>query len=207
VNQTVQESPGRDDDGVSAKAASVFQDDPGQSSVIQNEIDDFALPQMEIRSRFERAPHLRAITHAVRLRAWRLNRRPARAVEQTKLDTGSIDDATHNAAERVDLADEMSFRNAANGRIAGHLTDEVKVQSNQAGLRAESRRGRRCLAASMAGANHDYIKCLVKRHDYFPIQNVANISDSISSVVVAPGTFLTGLIHTGRRTYSGGRAG
>jgi hypothetical protein len=186
MNEPIQKSSGRDHNGVRSKTATIFQHDPSESSLIEHKIDDFSLPQMEIRGRFKRAPHLGAIAHAIRLCPWGLNRRPPRAVEQTKLDSSAVDDATHDAAERVNLADEMTFRDPANRRIARHLADEVEVQSDQPGFRAESRRGRRRLTTRMAGADHDYIECFVKRHDYLPIQNVENISDSISSVVVSP---------------------
>ena len=141
---------------------------------------------MKIRGGFKRAPHLGAIAHAIGLRSRRLNRRTTRSIEQPKLNAGAINDAAHDAAERVNLAHEMAFRNSANRRIARHLTDQIEIQRNQTGFRAESRRGRRRLAARVAGADHNYIKYFIKRHDYFPIQNVANISDSISSVVVSP---------------------
>src|ERR1041384_3829319 len=80
----------------------------------------------------------------------------------------------------------MPFRNSTNRRVARHLADEIKIQRDQSGFSAETSCGRRGLTTSMAGANHDYIEDLIKRHIYFPIQNVANISDSISSVVVSP---------------------
>src|SRR6185436_6101807 len=80
----------------------------------------------------------------------------------------------------------MSFRNSTDSGIAGHPTDEIEIQRDQSSFCAQSSCGRRGLTTSMAGADHDYIEDLVKRHNYFPIQNVANISDSISSVVVSP---------------------
>src|SRR6185369_11068532 len=186
MNEPIQKSSGRDHNGVRSKTATIFQHDASESSLIEHKIDDFSLPQMEIRGRFKRAPHLGAIAHAIRLGSWRLNRRAARSIEQSKLNASTIDDAAHDAAERVDLAHEMSLRNSTNRGIARHLTDEIEIQRNQACFSAESRRGRRRLAARMASANHDYIECLIKRHFYFPMQNVANISDSISSVVVSP---------------------
>src|SRR5262249_58305114 len=80
----------------------------------------------------------------------------------------------------------------ANRRVARHLPDKIEINRDQPRLSAKPRRSRRRLAASMARPNHDHIESLVKRHRllldpaYFPIQNVANISDRISSVVVSP---------------------
>src|SRR6185369_9559977 len=120
-------SPRRHDDSIRAKTASVFQYHTNQTPVIDHEIDDFPLPQMKIRRSLERAAHLRSIAHTIRLRSRRLNRRSTRAVEQPKLNSGAIDNAAHDAAERVDLAHKMSLSDSANRGIARHLADEVEI--------------------------------------------------------------------------------
>jgi hypothetical protein len=47
--------------------------------------------------------------------------------EETELDAAGVGDLAHDAAEGVDLADEMALGDAADGGIAGHLRDQVKV--------------------------------------------------------------------------------
>ena len=86
-------------------------DDPGNS----------ALP-------FERASHPRAVDRLVRLRPRRPDRRAAAPVQQLELDRRGIDREAHQSAERIDLADEMSFRRAANRGIARHVRHGVERQ-------------------------------------------------------------------------------
>jgi hypothetical protein len=118
---------------------------------------------MKVGCGFKRPPHFGPISHAVGLCPRGLNGRSARAIQQTKLNAGAIDDASHNAAERIDLSNEMPFRDSTNRGVTRHLTDEIEIQCDQSGLSAETSRGRRGLATSMAGANHDYIEDLIER--------------------------------------------
>src|SRR5215217_2944670 len=113
---------------------------------------------MKIRSRFERSSHLAAVSHAISLRSWRLDRRPARTIEQSKLYSSPVNHTAHNAAQRVDFSYEVTFRDATNGWIARHLTDEIEIQRDQAGFRAESSRRRGSFAAGVPGADYDYIE-------------------------------------------------
>jgi hypothetical protein len=48
MNQSIQESPGRNHDSRRTETPSIFQHDPGQSSVIEHEVNDFPLSQMKI---------------------------------------------------------------------------------------------------------------------------------------------------------------
>ena len=75
----------------------------------------------------------------------------ARTIEQPELNSSAVDNATHDAAERVDFSDQMSFRNSPDRGIARHLPDEIEVQRNQTSLGAEASCGRRGLAACVAG--------------------------------------------------------
>ncbi len=95
----------------------------------------------------------RAVDLLVRLRARRPDRRTAAAIEQLELNAGRVDRAAHQAAERVDLADEMPLRRAADRRVARHVRDGVARQRAEADARAEPRRRVRRLAARVAGAD------------------------------------------------------
>jgi hypothetical protein len=164
MNQAIQKRSGGDHDRLRSKLSPVFEHDTRKLSMVDHKIDDFPLPQVQIGSGFERTAHLGAVSHPIRLRSWRLDRRSARTIEQSKLNSGAIDDAAHNSAERIDLPHQVSFRDSTNSGIAGHLTDEIQVQRNQSGFGAETCSGRRRLTAGMAGADHDYIEYLIKRH-------------------------------------------
>jgi hypothetical protein len=183
---SVEKCTGSDDYRLRSKAATILEHHSGQLSVIEHEVDDFSLSQMKIAGCFERPAHLASISHAVRLRSRRLHGRATRAIKQTKLNSRAIDNSTHDAAKRVYLSHEMALGDSADRGITRHLPDEIEIQSDQPCLGAEARRSRCGFTAGMARANHDYIENLIKRHHYFPIQNVAKISDKISSVVVSP---------------------
>jgi len=74
-----------------------------------------------------------------------------------------IGDPAHQAVERIDLADEMSLAQPADGGIAGHGADGVEPVRDERGFRAHARgRGRR-LTAGMAAANDNHIEAAVHR--------------------------------------------
>ena len=58
----------------------------------------------------------RRIRALVGLRARRPDRRPATSIEQLELNAGRVDRSAHQAAERVDLANEMALRRPADRR-------------------------------------------------------------------------------------------
>jgi hypothetical protein len=72
---------------------------------------------MQVRCRLENSTHLGSVKTSIRLRTRRLDSRPARSVQKTKLNPGSVDDTTHDAAESVDLADDVSLSDPTYGRI------------------------------------------------------------------------------------------
>ena len=86
----------------------------------------------------------------------------ARSVEQAKLDADGVGDLSHDAAEGVDFADEMSFGDAADGGIAGHLRDQIDIERVERGLQAHARGGHGGFASGVAGADHDYVEMFVK---------------------------------------------
>ena len=49
----------------------------------------------------------------------------AAAIEQLELNPGGVDRAAHQPAQRIDFANQVPFRRAANRRIAGHVRDGV----------------------------------------------------------------------------------
>src|SRR5688572_8630111 len=121
---------------------------------------------MEIWRCLEYPPHLGAVESPIRLCPRRLNCRPARAIEQAKLDAGPVDDSAHDTAERIYLSNNMAFSDPADRRIARHLPDKVKIDRYQRRLCAKPRRGRCRLAPCVAGTDYNYIKAFVKHFNY-----------------------------------------
>jgi hypothetical protein len=94
---------------------------------------------MKIGSGFQSPAHFAPVSQTVRLGAWRLHRRTSGTIQQAKLNAGAIDHAAHNSAKRINLAYEVAFRNPADRRVAGHLTDEIQVKCNQSGFSTQTR--------------------------------------------------------------------
>src|SRR5205085_858478 len=61
----------------------------------------------------------------------------------------------HDAAEGVNFPDQMAFCNSTEGRIAGHLRDQVNIQRVKRSLQAHARAGDGRLAAGMS-CSDDY---------------------------------------------------
>ena len=79
----------------------------------------------------ERVRNPRGVAPLVRLCPRRPHGRPAAPVEQLELNAGGVDRARHQAAKRVDLADQMSLGRSANCRIARHERNRVAGQGAQ----------------------------------------------------------------------------
>ena len=112
----------------------------------------------EVRQRGERVAYPPAVLPLVRLRARRPHRRTAAAIEQLELDAGRVDRAAHQAAERIDFADEMPLRRAADRRIAGHERHRLGRERAQPNPASHTSRRPRGLDTRMAGADHDDVK-------------------------------------------------
>src|SRR5438309_2038321 len=96
----------------------------------------------------------------------------------------------------------MAFGNAANSGIAGHLGNQIKIESNNGGFGAEHGGSVRGFAARMSSTNDNYIKLFVEArhvynpkfkleaiaedHPYFPMQKVEKIWLIISAMSVSP---------------------
>ena len=119
---------------------------------------------MEAGLGFEHLAHLDAIELLVALRAGAPDGGAARGIQQAKLDADGIGDFAHDAAERIDFADEVALGHAADGRIAAHLRDEVHVHGDERGFQAHARRGHGCFAAGVTGAHDDHVVLFGERH-------------------------------------------
>src|ERR1051326_160370 len=108
--------------------------------------------------------HLDAVQRPISLRPGRSNRGTTGSIQQPKLDARAINNPAHYAAERINLADQMTLADTANCGIAGHLSDEIEIESEQCRVRADSGGGSCGFTSSVATANHDHIECLVKNH-------------------------------------------
>ena len=96
------------------------------------------------------------------------------SVEHAELDGGGIGNEPHLSAQGIYLAHNLSFGNAANGRIARHLGNLVHVHGHQTGAGPHVSRGRSRLASGVSTANHYYI--VVQCHSLWVIFSVRGCS-------------------------------
>jgi hypothetical protein len=70
----------------------------------------------------------------------------------------SVDCAAHQSAQRIDFADQMPLRRAANRRIARHVRHGFSTERADADATTQACRGPGRLDAGMAAADYDDIK-------------------------------------------------
>ena len=159
MDEAAQKCARRNHDGAGADRPAVFQNYPGAAAVsADGQIAGRALDDLKARLLGQDSLHCRAIQLAVGLGARAADRRTLAAVQHAKLDAGPVDRPRHDAVQRIDLAHQMAFRQAADRRVARHDADGLAIVGEQHGPRAGARCRRRCLAAGMAAANHDDIR-------------------------------------------------
>ena len=113
---------------------------------------------------FEHFAHFDAVELLVALGARAPDGGAARGVEQPELDADGVGHLAHDAAERVDFADQMALGHAADSGVAAHLRDEVQVHGDEGGLEAHARRSHGCLASGVSRAHHGDVVLFHKSH-------------------------------------------
>ncbi len=163
VDAAAQEGASREHHGTRAPGAAVRGLDARHARALEQEPAHHALGQLEGREAFEQLSHGSAVQCAVALRARRPHGRALGAVEHPELDRRAVGGASHDAAQRVDLAHHRALRDPADRGIAAHLPDRVEVRSEEHRLRAEPGGHDGGLAPGMARADDDHVNQI--RHD------------------------------------------
>ena len=94
----------------------------------------------------------------VRLRARRPHGGPFGLVEHAKLNPRRVRRETHFAAQRIDLADHMSFGKPSDRGIARHSRDGVRVHGNHKNGESASCDGKGRFDARVSGTYYDCCK-------------------------------------------------
>ena len=150
-----------------------------------SKVRDFRLLDEQIRRALQRAAHQCPVKRLVFLRPGRPDGRTSAGIQQSELNSRLVRNEAHDAAQCVDLANQVALRDASNGGIARHLRDQIRVHRVERGCAPHARGRMRRFASGMTCADNDYIVGLVE-HRYLPIQNVEKIRPRISSVVISP---------------------
>ncbi len=124
------------------------------TALLHNQLCHFRLLDVQVRLRLQQFPHLQPVLLLVALRPRRPYCRPARSIQQPKLNADRVRHLAHNAAESINFADEMSLGNPPNRRIARHLRDQIDVEREQGSLQSHARRGHGGLAARVPSTHH-----------------------------------------------------
>ena len=122
------------------------------------------LKQPEIGLVLQHATHGGLIQNAVGLRTGGAYRRALAGVENAKLNACLVGGQCHGPAHRVHLFDQMALADAANRRIATHLSQGFNVVAQQQGFAAHARSSQCCLGSGMATTNNNDIKFLGVQH-------------------------------------------
>ena len=160
VDEAVQERPGRDHERLAAVCVAVLERQPGDACVLDENPAGPANQPLDVRLGFERGLHPLAVDFLVRLCPRRPHGGAAAAIEQLELNPGRVDRAAHEAAERIDLADQVTLRGPADGRVARHVRDGVLRQRAEPHVRAQARRGVRRLAPRVPRTDDDHVEAV-----------------------------------------------
>ncbi len=173
VDEAVEEGSGGDDGGGGEDVAAVAELEASDAAgcgivrvrrVVEEDVGDFGLLDEEVGLLLEELAHADAVEGLVALGAGAPDGGAAGGVEEPELDAGGIGDFADDAAEGVDLADEVAFGDAADGGVAAHLGDQVEVEGEQGGAQTHAGGGHGGLAAGVSGADDHYIELFGEGH-------------------------------------------
>ena len=145
---------------------------PRTTSFSTIEIAALLLEQREVGLVLERAADECLVELAIGLHARRAHRRTLAGVQRARLDGRGIRGARHHAAQRVDLLDQVTLADAADGGIAAHLAQRLDGLREQQRARAHARGGERGLGAGVPATDHDYVKWTAAHKESPPDQGV-----------------------------------
>src|SRR5277367_2559983 len=156
VNPAAQESADRQHQRACTKLDAALRDHAHHALAFDQEVRRFLLEQGEIRLALEPAANRALIELPIRLHTRGAHGGSLAQVQGAKLDAGLVRGQRHRAAQGIDLLDQMALADAADRRIAAHLTQRLDIVSEQQGALAHARRRQGGFGARMAAADHDH---------------------------------------------------
>ena len=118
VDEATQECARGNDNSPGPQGAAVCERDPRNLPVRHGQIVHLGLDHRQVSSFAHRLLHGGGVELAVGLGTRTAHRRAFAAVEDAKLDAPEIRHPTHQAVQGIDLAHEVAFAEAADGRVA-----------------------------------------------------------------------------------------
>ena len=128
--------------------------------LLDQQIRALGLEQLQVFLLIQLRADRAAVQRPVALRTGGAHRRALAGVQGTELDAGGVRGAGHGAAQRIDLAGQVALADAADRRIAGHLTQRFHVLGEQQRAPPHAGAGQRGFGAGVAAADDDDFKIL-----------------------------------------------
>ncbi len=164
VDLPVEEGASGQYHGACAKGDANLRDGTDHAVALHHQVIHGLLEQHQVGLVFEPRANRLAIQHAVRLSAGGTYGRTLAGIQDTKLDPRLIRGCRHGAAHCIHLLDEMALANAADGRIAAHLTKGLDVVAQQQCLAAHTRSGECSFSAGVAATDNNDIELFWVKH-------------------------------------------
>jgi len=134
-------------------------------AVRQAKFRDHGLLEIKMRLLFERPLHILLIAPAVSLRAEGMDGGALAEIQHAVLDARAVGSLCHFSAQRVKFPHQMPLASAADGGVAGHVADGVKIDRKHDCLQSHPRTGQPCLNAGVSRADHgNVVNSSVKFH-------------------------------------------
>ena len=112
----------------------------------------------------EDSPDFLAVQHAIGLCTRRAHGRPLAGIQGPELDAGAVDCFRHRPTERIDLTGQVSLTDAANRRVAAHLSQRGDVLRQQQRPRTGTRGGKACFRTGVAATDNDDVESIIRGH-------------------------------------------
>ena len=123
MDNTAQKCPGGEHYGFTRQAFPVGKNNPGDVAIFYNKVDDLTFNYLKIGLLLNLFQHFGLVNFTICLRPRTLYRWAFSAVQQPKLDTRLVSNASHNPIHRVDFTNQMAFPQSTDSRVARHHTD------------------------------------------------------------------------------------
>ena len=126
--------------------------------VVDNQIVHALLKQAQMRFSVKATADRAAVQHPVGLGSGGSNGGTFAQVQHPKLNTRAVRGLRHGATKGVNLAHQMTFADAPDGRITGHLTQRIHRVGEQQSGTAHTRGGQRRFDAGVTTTDHNQVK-------------------------------------------------
>jgi hypothetical protein len=157
MDETPKESPGGENNRFGRNFFMNMGLHPFDMALIDEEPVYHGLPNFQVRLVFHHRFHPFTVEVSIVLRSRTLNGKAFSGVQSSELDAGLVRILCNFPAHCIDFFYEVSFRKAADGRIAAHGGDVVHVHGEKEGWVPHAGGGKGGFAAGVTGPHHNDI--------------------------------------------------